>query len=69
MQNNNTPEGDFTEQDGNDRNSYCKHGIFAGNPHGGDYTCPLCKDSEWSSRSVLAGSRSIQGEQSVLVGL
>lgn len=43
MSGNHTPEGDYIEQDLNDRSNYCKHGTFIGNPYGGDYLCHWCE--------------------------
>ncbi len=43
---NHTPEGDYIEQDTTNRENYCKHGQFIGNPYGGDYLCHWCEMGE-----------------------
>ena len=40
---NNTPQGDYVEQDTSNRDHYCEHGTFIGSPFGGDYLCHWCE--------------------------
>ena len=40
---NNTPQGDYIEQDTSNDDHYCEHGTFIGSPFGGDYLCHWCE--------------------------
>lgn len=43
MSGNHTAAGDYLEQDLNDDDSYCEHGVFVGGPFGGDFMCHWCE--------------------------
>jgi hypothetical protein len=43
---NNTPDGDYLEQDLSNDDHYCQHGNFIGSPYGGDYMCHWCEMGE-----------------------
>lgn len=43
---NDTPAGDYIEQDTSDDRNYCRHGSYIGNPYGGDYMCGPCEMGE-----------------------
>lgn len=67
---NNTPAGDYIEQ-AHDERDYCEHGVFVGNPFGGDYMCHYCElgisVEEMQERQRAEARRKCRELQSVLV--